>query len=78
MSEYEKINTSVKCQMVARRREATKRIVILLVKALLALVAFIGLEAIGFISTTFMVILMAIAICSGAFNAGWICRDIKF
>lgn len=77
MSEYEKINVRVKEQVVVRRRDAVKRIIVVLVGVLAALGAFIGLRAIGFISATFMVILMAVAICIGAFKTGWICRDIK-
>ena len=78
MSEYEKINVGVKAQMSARRKEAIKRIAIELVKVLLAVGACIGLKAIGFISTMFLVILVAIIICVGAFKSGYICRDIKF
>ena len=78
MSEYEKINAKAKEQIAKMRREAFKRIAILLVKALATLGAFIGLEAIDFISVIFMVILMAITVCIGAFKTGWICRDIKY
>ena len=78
MSEYDKINVKVKEQVTVRRTEAIKRIIIVMVKLLLAMAVFIGLEAISFISMTFMVILMAISICIAAFNTGWICRDIKF
>ncbi len=78
MSEYEKINAGVKQSMSARRTEAIKRIVIELVKVLLAIAACIGLKAIGFISAMFLVILVAIIICIGAFKSGYICRDIKF
>lgn len=78
MSDYDKINFKVKTQMCVRRNEAVKRIAIVLVKLLLLMAAFLGLEAIGFISLTFMVILMAITVCYGAFKTGWICRDIKF
>ena len=78
MSEYEKINAGVKVSLAERRRNAIKRIILTvsLVSALLA--AFIGLEIIGFISFTFMVILMACAVCSGAFKIGYIWHDIKF
>lgn len=78
MSDYEKINVRVKKQICTRRNEAIKRITILLAWVLVAMGAFIGLQAIGFISPTFMVILMGITICIGAFKSGWICRDIKF
>ena len=78
MSEYEKINVRVKEQIHARRRFAIKRIVLVLATVLACMGAFIGLNAIGFISDTFMVILISIAICIGAFKSGYICRDIKF
>ena len=78
MSEYEKINVRVKEQVTSRRTEAIKRIIIVMGKLLLALAGFTGLEAIGFISFTFAVILTAISVCVASFNTGWICRDIKF
>lgn len=78
MSDYEKINANVKVQMSARRKEAIKRIVLVLLCVLLAIAAWIGLEAIGFISTMFLVILVAITVCIGAFKTGYIWRDIKF
>lgn len=78
MSEYEKINAGVKQSMSTRRTEAIKRIVLELVKVLLAIAACIGLKAIGFISAMFLVILVAIIVCVGAFKSGYICRDIKF
>lgn len=78
MSEYEKINAGVKLSMAARRKEAIKRVIFVLVSALVALVALVGLKAIGFISTEFLVILVAITICTGAFKTGYIWRDIKF
>lgn len=78
MSEYEKINVRVKEQISARRRFAIIRIVLVLATVLACMGAFIGLNAIGFISDTFMVILISIAICIGAFKSGYICRDIKF
>ena len=78
MSELEKINTNVKTQMSARRHEAIKRIVIVVLKLLLALGAVVGLKFITFISGTFAVILMAVAVCVATFNVGYIWRDIKF
>ena len=78
MSDFEKINSNVKVQMSARRKDATKRIVVVLLKLLLALGAIVGLNAIGFISNMFMVILVAVAVCVGAFKTGYIWRDIKF
>lgn len=78
MSEYEKINASVKAQMAARRKAAIKRIILVLVVVITILASFVGLEAIGFISFTFMVILSSITICTGAFKAGYIWRDVKW
>ena len=78
MSEYEKINANVKAQMAVRRTEAIKRIIVVLVALIVALGAFIGLKAIGFINITFMVILASITICTAAFKTGYIWHDIKF
>ena len=78
MSDYEKINAGVKVQMAARRKTAIKRIIVVLVLVIAALASFIGLKAIGFISFTFMVILVAVTICTGAFKAGYIWRDVKW
>lgn len=78
MSELERINAGAKAQMSVRRKEAIKRVILELAKVLLAIAAFVGLEAIGFISAMFLVILVAITICVGAFKVGYICRDIKF
>jgi uncharacterized membrane protein YheB (UPF0754 family) len=78
MSDYERINANVKTNVADRRHEAIKRIVVELFKVLLALGAIIGLKAIGFISESFMVILMAVAVCVGTFKTGYISRDIKY
>ena len=78
MSDYEKINATVKTNVADRRQQAIKQIIAVLIKVLLALGVVIGLKAIGFISGTFMVILMAVAICVGTFKAGYISRDIKY
>lgn len=78
MSDYEKINVNVKANVNGRRNQAIKRIVKVLAKVLLTLGAITGLKAIGFISATFMVILMAVAICGGTFKIGYISRDIKY
>ena len=78
MSDYEKINSKVKAQVFARRKDAIKRIVLALVALVAVLAAIIGLEAIGFISGTFMVILMSISVCAASFKTGYIWRDIKF
>lgn len=78
MSEYEKINANVKAQMAVRRTEAIKKIIMVAVALIVALGAFIGLKAIGFISGTFLVILASITVCIAAFKTGYIWHDIKF
>ena len=78
MSEYEKINASVKAQMAARRKAAIKKVVLLWVAVLAVLAAIAGLEAIGFISTTFAAILASITVFGGAFKTGWFWRDVKW
>ena len=78
MSELERINVKVKSQMSNRRHEAIKRIVVVLIKLLLAVCAIVGLKAITFISGTFAVILTAVAVCVGAFQIGYIWRDIQY
>ena len=78
MSDYEKINANVKTNVNSRRHEAIKRIVVELFKVLLAMAVVFTLKAIGFISESFMVILMAVAVCVGAFKTGYISRDIKY
>ena len=78
MSEFEKINAKVKVQMSERRKIALKRTIAVLSKVLLTLAALFGLTAVGFISKTFLAILIVSTLCVGAFNAGYIYRDIKF
>lgn len=78
MSEYEKINAGVKNSMAERRKKAVKRIVLVILGVLLALAAFVGLKLIHFISLDFMVILMAVAVCTGAFKIGYVSAGIKF
>ena len=78
MSDYETINAAVKANVTDRRNEAIKQIIVVLLKVLLTLGAVVGLKAIGFISGTFMVILMAVAVCVGTFKTGYISRDIKY
>lgn len=78
MSDYEKINANVKANVNAHRNEAIKKLVILLVNALMAIAIVTGLEAIGFINDAFWLILIAVTICATAFKAGGIWNDIKF
>ena len=77
MSDYEKINARVKSQREYWRNTAFKRLALLLAKLAIAVLVFVGLQYIGFINLIFMVILISLAVCIGAFKAGWICRDIK-
>ena len=78
MSDYEKINNNVKVQIAARRNEAIKRIILILVYLLLALAGIVGLMAIGFISCAFAVILTAISALITAFKIGYVWHDVKF
>ena len=78
MSDYEKINANVKVQITARRKEAIKRIILILISLLAALAAIVGLKAIGFISCVFAVILTAISVCITAFKLGYVWHDVKY
>lgn len=78
MSDYERINANVQANVACRRNKAIKRIIVALAKVLVFLAAVIGLKAIGFISESFMVILMCVAIVVGAFKVGSISCEIKF
>ena len=78
MSDYEKINTNVKVQVTARRNESIKRICLIMVSLLVAMAVITGLEAIGFISWLFAVILTAISVCITSFKIGYAWHDIKF
>lgn len=78
MSDYEKINRKVAEHKIALRKEAFQRLIYLLAMVLTVAAIFVGLYCISFINKPFMVILISLAVCIGAFKAGWICRDIKF
>lgn len=78
MSDYEKINANVKVQITARRKEAIKRIILILVHLLLAMAVIVGLKAIGFISCVFAVILTAISALITAFKIGYVWHDVKY
>lgn len=75
MSDYEMNNQKIAVKKAAMRKETIKSLVTLLAIVLVVVLAFVGLEYIGFISELFMVILIAITVCTGAFNAGriWSC-----
>ena len=70
MSELEMINQKVAARKAAVRKEAIKQLAKLFVTVAVVLLAFVGLEYIGFISKLFMLILITITICAGFFNAG--------
>ena len=78
MSDYEAMMIRNAKQRALRRKDALKRLVIQLAFVAAALVAIIGLNHIGFISDLFMAILTVIAICVGAFKAGYIFRDVRW
>lgn len=77
MSDFERINQKIAVQKAAMRQETIKRLAKLLAIVLVVVLVFVGLEYIGFISDLFMVILIAITVCAGAFNAGRIWNGFK-
>ena len=77
MSDYEKLNQKIAVQKAVRRRDAHRRTAYLLGIVLATVLAFVGLEYIGFISKLFMVILVSGASLVGAFHAGRIWSDYK-
>ena len=77
MSDYEMLNQRVAAKKAARRRDTFRRLAFSLVIVLAVLLALLGLEYIGFISGCFLVILMIITICSGAFHAGRIWNSYR-
>ena len=77
MSDYEMLNQKIAAQKAARRNETLKRLTYLLGVVFVVVMAFLGLECIGFISELFMVILVSGALLVGAFNAGRIWTGFK-
>lgn len=77
MSDYEMLNQKIAEQKAAMRKNTIKRLIGFLGLVLATICAIIGLEAIGFISTTFAAILLLGTICVGAFNAGRIWAGFK-
>ena len=77
MSDYEMLNQRVAAKKEVRRKETIKRLIVMLAVVLAVVLAFVGLEYIGFISELFMVILVAVTICVGSFNAGRIWTGFK-
>lgn len=74
MSEKE-LNARIKANVAARKKTAVKRTVFVSLKLLAALLVFVGLNAIGFISLAFMAILALSAVCYGSFNLGKIWKE---
>ena len=77
MSEFEMLNQKTEAKKAAMRKETVKAIVRLSFIVLAVVLAFYGLLLIGFISDLFMVILISIAVCTGAFHAGRISIGYK-
>lgn len=77
MSDYEILNQKVTVQKAVRRKATLKRLACMLATVLVVVLAFVGLEYIGFISDLFMVILIAITMCTGSFQAGRIWNGFK-
>lgn len=78
MSDYEAMMIRNAKQIAAQRKDAFRRLSFTLAVVLVAVLAIVGLEWIGFISELFMAILAAITVCCGAFKAGYIWRDVKW
>ena len=70
MSEYENINQKIVANKASMRKEIVKVLEKLLAIVLAVILVVVGLNFIGFISDEFMVILLSITVCTGAFNAG--------
>jgi 1,4-dihydroxy-2-naphthoate octaprenyltransferase len=77
MSDYEMMNRRVAERKAARRKDTLRRLAFSLAIVLVVVLAFVGLECIGFISDLFMAILISIAVYTGAFHAGRIWNGFK-
>lgn len=82
MPTYEDFNAKVdqrKNAAIAQRKAATYRTLAkILLPVLAALLLIAGLEAVGFISIEFCVLLGVLALTTGAFNLGRIWRTLRF
>ena len=78
MSDYEAMMIRNAKQRAIRRKDALRRLALTMAVVLAVILAFVGLEWIGFISRAFMVILVAATVCFGAFKAGYIWRDVRW
>lgn len=70
MSDYEMLNQRIAAKKAIRRKDTLIRLAFLFAIVLVVVLAFVGLNYIGFISDLFMVILALGALLVGAFNAG--------
>ena len=77
MSEFEMLNQKAEAKKAAMRKETVKAIVRLFFIVFAVVLAFYGLYLISFISDLFMLILISIAVCTGAFHAGRISIGYK-
>ena len=77
MSEFEMLNQKTEAKKAAMRKETVKAIVRLFFIVFAVVLAFYGLYLISFISDLFMLILISIAVCTGAFHAGRISIGYK-
>lgn len=78
MSDYEKINRKTAENKICWRKEAFLHLIYLLAMVLIAAAIFVGLYGIGFISKPFMLILLSLDVCIGAFKTGYVWHYIKF
>lgn len=74
----EKVEQRKRAAINCRRKASYKTLVKVLAPVLIALLAIMGLQVIGFIHVVFAVILGAIALTSGAFQLGLVWRTLRF
>ena len=77
MSEFENLNQKVAEKKAAMRKETIKAMVKLFAIVGVVMMAFVGLEHIGFISDLFMLLLIFGAALVGSFHAGRISIGFK-
>lgn len=77
MSDFDVLNQRIAAENAARRKDALRRLAYMLTIILAAVILLWVLAYIGFISKLFLVILISITVCTGAFNAGRIWNGFK-
>lgn len=81
MSSYEYFNQKVDERAAAAVTKQHKKPLQMLIRILApvigALVLFVVLELVGFISTEFCVILTVGTLCAGSYCVGWFRRDLR-